>query len=254
MPTTAHPRLHFPARCPRAAPVRQLTAPNSGASPEQVVARRSSRQIAYHRARYYHPQLRRFLNQDSILGNLGTPASLNRFAYANGNSIRWTDPLGKSVPGGWNAPFTPGRAPVTPADISWSAVGKTVVVVTVAVPVVVFGGEIIAAGAAVYAEAGAIASTAIANPAVAEALTGILATSAFIQGETGEVGAAAAESFSVEGAAIWVKAGELSGVAYDFISDHFDEWFPEPMGDHAHLPNNTMRLLADSKTHSRCAQ
>jgi hypothetical protein len=46
------------------------------------------------RARYYHPQLRRFLNQDTVLGSIGTPASLNRFAYANGNPISAIDPFG----------------------------------------------------------------------------------------------------------------------------------------------------------------
>lgn len=46
------------------------------------------------RARYYHPQLRRFLNQDTVLGSITTPASLNRFAYANGNPVSGIDPFG----------------------------------------------------------------------------------------------------------------------------------------------------------------
>jgi hypothetical protein len=45
-------------------------------------------------ARYYHPQLRRFLNQDTVLGSIGTSASMNRFAYANGNPISGIDPFG----------------------------------------------------------------------------------------------------------------------------------------------------------------
>src|SRR5208282_4039937 len=40
--------------------------------------------LYFHRARYYHPGLRRFLNQDTVLGSIGASASMNRFAYANG--------------------------------------------------------------------------------------------------------------------------------------------------------------------------
>jgi hypothetical protein len=45
-------------------------------------------------ARYYHPQLRRFLNQDTVLGSIEVSASMNRFAYANGNPISAIDPFG----------------------------------------------------------------------------------------------------------------------------------------------------------------
>ena len=48
----------------------------------------------YHRARYYHPQLRRFLNQDSMRGSITRPAGMNPFAYANGEPISGIDPLG----------------------------------------------------------------------------------------------------------------------------------------------------------------
>lgn len=50
--------------------------------------------IYFHRARYYHPLLRRFLNQDTVLGAITTSASMNRFAYANGNPITGIDPFG----------------------------------------------------------------------------------------------------------------------------------------------------------------
>jgi RHS repeat-associated protein len=50
--------------------------------------------LYYHRARYYHPQLRRFLNQDTVLGSITTSASLNRFAYGNGNPVTAIDPFG----------------------------------------------------------------------------------------------------------------------------------------------------------------
>jgi RHS repeat-associated protein len=50
--------------------------------------------LTYHRARYYHPGLRRFLNQDTVLGDIGGSASLNRFAYANGCPVSLIDPFG----------------------------------------------------------------------------------------------------------------------------------------------------------------
>ncbi|MBL9217163.1 MAG: RHS repeat-associated core domain-containing protein [Opitutaceae bacterium] len=50
--------------------------------------------LYHHRARYYHPQLRRFLNQDVVLGDVGDSASMNRFAYANGNPVSLMDPFG----------------------------------------------------------------------------------------------------------------------------------------------------------------
>ena len=50
--------------------------------------------IYYHRARYYHPILRRFINQDNILGSITTNAGLNRYAYANGQPISGIDPFG----------------------------------------------------------------------------------------------------------------------------------------------------------------
>jgi RHS repeat-associated protein len=58
--------------------------------------------IYYHRARYYHPQLRRFLNQDTVLGATLSPVGLNRFAYANGDPVNLVDPFGlwssKNIP------------------------------------------------------------------------------------------------------------------------------------------------------------
>lgn len=49
----------------------------------------------YHlRARYYHPELRRFLSRDSIRGDLADPQSLNRYAFVAGNPISFVDPDG----------------------------------------------------------------------------------------------------------------------------------------------------------------
>ncbi len=49
------------------------------------------------RARYYNPDIKRFINQDVIQGILDNAITLNRFAYANGNPISYLDPFGLYV-------------------------------------------------------------------------------------------------------------------------------------------------------------
>lgn len=46
------------------------------------------------RARYYNPDIKRFINQDTLLGSIGDSTSLNRYAYVNGNPISLVDPFG----------------------------------------------------------------------------------------------------------------------------------------------------------------
>lgn len=46
------------------------------------------------RARYYSPELRRFINADILMGDINNSTTLNRYAYANGNSISNIDPFG----------------------------------------------------------------------------------------------------------------------------------------------------------------
>jgi RHS repeat-associated protein len=50
--------------------------------------------LCYMRARYYLPAISRFINQDTVLGNVELGISLNRFAYANGDPINKNDPFG----------------------------------------------------------------------------------------------------------------------------------------------------------------
>ena len=50
--------------------------------------------LLYMRARYYNPAIKRFINQDVLLGNINAGISLNRFAYANGDPISSMDPFG----------------------------------------------------------------------------------------------------------------------------------------------------------------
>ena len=52
--------------------------------------------LIYMRARYYSPDMRRFINADIVAGELSNAITLNRFAYANGNPVSFVDPFGLS--------------------------------------------------------------------------------------------------------------------------------------------------------------
>jgi RHS repeat-associated protein len=51
--------------------------------------------LYYMRARYYSPELMRFINADTYKGNISNSSSLNNYAYANGNPISLVDPFGR---------------------------------------------------------------------------------------------------------------------------------------------------------------
>ena len=53
--------------------------------------------LIYMRARYYSPELRRFINSDIIAGEISNAVTLNRYAYANGNPVSNIDPFGLSA-------------------------------------------------------------------------------------------------------------------------------------------------------------
>jgi len=46
------------------------------------------------KARFYDPEVGRFISQDSFLGQVDKPPSLHRYFYANDNPTRYTDPTG----------------------------------------------------------------------------------------------------------------------------------------------------------------
>ncbi|MDQ0114022.1 RHS repeat-associated protein [Paenibacillus harenae] len=50
--------------------------------------------LVYMRARYYHVQLKRFLNRDVRRGDLTDGQTFNRYAYVNGDPVNYIDPLG----------------------------------------------------------------------------------------------------------------------------------------------------------------
>jgi len=53
--------------------------------------------LYYAKARYFDPELGRFLSQDSYLGELTEPPSLHRYLYAFDNPIRYYDPTGNET-------------------------------------------------------------------------------------------------------------------------------------------------------------
>ena len=55
--------------------------------------------LYYMRARYYNPEIKRFINQDVLLGSISSGQSLNRYAYVNGNPVSYIDPFGLSRDG-----------------------------------------------------------------------------------------------------------------------------------------------------------
>ena len=61
--------------------------------------------LLYMRARYYSPELRRFINADIVPGEISDSTSLNRYAYVNGNPVSYVDPFGLKgfLSGLWNS-------------------------------------------------------------------------------------------------------------------------------------------------------
>ncbi len=53
--------------------------------------------LYYMRARYYSPELMRFINQDVLQGNLSDGRTLNHYAYANRNPVSNIDSFGLSA-------------------------------------------------------------------------------------------------------------------------------------------------------------
>ena len=50
--------------------------------------------LYYYNARYYDPELGRFIQPDSIIPDLGNPQSYNRYSYVMNNPLRYNDPSG----------------------------------------------------------------------------------------------------------------------------------------------------------------
>jgi RHS repeat-associated protein len=50
--------------------------------------------LYYMRARYYSPEIRRFVNQDILLGDIFDGQTLNRYAFVTGKPVSFVDPFG----------------------------------------------------------------------------------------------------------------------------------------------------------------
>jgi len=61
-------------------------------------------------ARYYDPELGRFISSDPFEGYPDLPESQNRYTYAHNNPLKWTDPNGRVIETVWNI-----------ANIAWRA-------------------------------------------------------------------------------------------------------------------------------------
>ena len=53
--------------------------------------------LYYYGARYYSPELGRFVQADALAGSLDDPLSLNRYAYVKNNPLNYIDPTGNVV-------------------------------------------------------------------------------------------------------------------------------------------------------------
>jgi RHS repeat-associated protein len=56
--------------------------------------------LYYYNARWYDPELGRFIQADTIVPEPGSAKSYDRYSYVNNNPVRYTDPSGHGVPYG----------------------------------------------------------------------------------------------------------------------------------------------------------
>jgi len=62
--------------------------------------------LYYMRNRYYNPDIKRFINQDVLIGSISNSNSLNRYSYVEGNPVSYTDPFGLSPYGNFGTFLT----------------------------------------------------------------------------------------------------------------------------------------------------
>ncbi|MDE6251054.1 MAG: hypothetical protein K2M78_00205 [Lachnospiraceae bacterium] len=65
-------------------------------APVSVFCVRFANSLYYMRQRYYNTEIKRFINQDIVVGSISNSQSLNRYSYVQGNPVTLTDPFGLS--------------------------------------------------------------------------------------------------------------------------------------------------------------
>lgn len=156
----------------------------------------------YLRARYYDPEIGRFISRDSDPGKNYDPLSLNLYTYCYNNPILGVDPDG-------NAPQWLKKAVGAVKDFASSTVGKvvigTAVIATAAIVTVATGGA--GAGIAGYIAAGALKGAVIGAVSGAVVGGGTAAVKhRYTTGSWSDTGKAA-----LEGAASGYMSGAISG-------------------------------------------
>ena len=73
---------------------RRINTAASGTAHGYTGQRHDPTGLSYYHARYYDPYTGRFTGPDTIIPDPANPQSLNRYAYVNGNPIRFNDPTG----------------------------------------------------------------------------------------------------------------------------------------------------------------
>ena len=68
--------------------------------------------LSYYNARWYDPQVGRFLSADTIVPGPANPQAFNRYSYVLNNPLKYTDPTGHTCMatqgGSWDCPQNPG--------------------------------------------------------------------------------------------------------------------------------------------------
>lgn len=92
------------------------------ANPENRCSRVAAGAIS--NARYYDPELGRFIQPDDVIQDLSNPQSYNRYSYCVNDPLRYTDPTGKDFV--LNAGLVPGPVPYMTARSTLGQIGASV--------------------------------------------------------------------------------------------------------------------------------
>lgn len=78
--------------------------------------------LYYYNARYYDPELGRFIQPDTSIPDLGNPQSYNRYTYCLNNPLRYTDPDGhwaQEVADWWSSTVSAGAGHISAGPSHW---------------------------------------------------------------------------------------------------------------------------------------